>query len=306
MSSMTLPRQVIGSRWRVTIVSVAAMTVRVTKFAGEYAELAAWTGEPEEQLRAEEDYHEQDRDHWLAWDGEQVVGALHPWRRLDNRHTLYFDTCRPDAYAALAEVIDGECYSPIDAANSDALEALTGIGFVEHRREHRYEIPLMHIDATVPDGLRIVTADRTDLEPLMMLDCALREDIPGSEGWRTDRVWFREETYDSPFFDPLTYRVALDGDTYVGLARVWLGPRPEPRLGMVGVLAAYRRRGLGRALIAQAFAPLVERGEAIVVAEADATNVAPNALFTGLGGNVVGGTVELRRPARSVQGPTHR
>jgi ribosomal protein S18 acetylase RimI-like enzyme len=131
----------------------------------------------------------------------------------------------------------------------------------------------------------------------MMLDCALRDDVPGADGWQPDPVWFREETYDSPFFDPLTYRVALDGDSYVGLARVWLGPQPEPRLGMVGVLPAYRHRGLARALIAQAFGPLVERGEPVVIAEVDASNDASNALFAGLGAHVIGGTLELFRPA---------
>lgn len=50
--------------------------LRITKFAGEFGALAAWTGEPEEQLRAEEEYHSEERDHWLAWDGDDVVGVL--------------------------------------------------------------------------------------------------------------------------------------------------------------------------------------------------------------------------------------
>jgi ribosomal protein S18 acetylase RimI-like enzyme len=137
----------------------------------------------------------------------------------------------------------------------------------------------------------------------MILDCAIRADIPGSEGWRPDPRWFREETYDSPFFDPLTYRVALDGDRYVGLARVWRaapappGAAPLQRLGCVGVLAGYRRRGLARALIAAAFAPLHARGVTAVTAEVDAGNTASNGLMASLGGTVTGGTIELRRPA---------
>jgi len=271
------------------------MTLRVTPFTTEYAELSAWTGEPEEALRAREGYHEEQRDLWLAWDGDGVVGALHPWRRPDSRCVLYFDRCRADAYAPLAAVVSGECYTSVDAADREALEELANVGFAEHRREYTYEIPVRRIDATVPDGLRVITADATDLEPLMMLDCALRADVEGSDGWQPDPVWFREETYDSPFFDPLTYRVALAGSDYVGLARVWPGPRPLPRLGLVGVLAPYRRRGLARALIAQAFAPMVERGDLIAQGEADAANVAANALLTGLGAVVVSTTVELRR-----------
>ena len=88
------------------------MGLRITKFAGEYAELAAWTGEPEDQVRSDEDYHAEDREHWLAWDGNSVVGALHPWRAPDGRHRLYHDKCRADAYAPLAAAIEGRAMRP--------------------------------------------------------------------------------------------------------------------------------------------------------------------------------------------------
>ncbi|WP_370452685.1 GNAT family N-acetyltransferase [Kribbella sp. VKM Ac-2568] len=42
--------------------------------------------------------------------------------------------------------------------------------------------------------------------------------------------------------------VDLAGD-YAGLVRIWNGPRPLPRLGLIGVLPAHRRRGLARALV---------------------------------------------------------
>jgi ribosomal protein S18 acetylase RimI-like enzyme len=275
------------------------MAVRIARFAGEFAELAAWTGEPEEQLRAEDEYHAEDREHWLAWDGPLVVGALHPWTSPDGRHRLYFDACRADAYEPLAGAITGPCYATFGAGDQAAITALTRSGFAENRRENEYEIPVGQVDAPLPRGITIVTADRTELEPLMLLDCAIRADIPGADGWQPDPVWFREETYDSPFFDPLTYRVALDGPDYVGLARIWKRTPSTAaycRLGCVGVLAGYRQRGLGRALIAAALAPLADRGEELVTAEADATNVASHTLLTRFGGRVTGGTVELLRP----------
>jgi ribosomal protein S18 acetylase RimI-like enzyme len=273
------------------------VTVNITRFAGEYPQLAAWTGEPEEQLRAEEDYHSADRDHWLAWEGDLVVGALHPWRSPDGRMRLYYDKCRADTYAPLAAGIEGPCFAVLDAADADAVSALTGAGFAETRRENVYEIPVALTKAEVPAGIDIITADLTELEPLMLLDCAIRADIAGAEGWEPDPVWFREETYDSPFFDPLTYRVALHNGRYVGLARVWQpGPGEQyGRLGCVGVLANYRRRGLARALIAQAFAPLAQAGAAAVTAEADARDTASHALITSFGGRVTGATIELYR-----------
>jgi len=273
------------------------MPLRVTTFTDEYAELAAWTGESEEQLRARNDLHEEDRELWLAWDSDRVVGAVHPWLRPDSRSVLYFDRCRADAYAPLAAVVAGECYTAVSSDDRSALTALVAAGFSEHRREYTYEIPVRPIDAPVPSGLRVITADATELQPLMMLDCALREDVAGSEGWQPDPVWFREETYASPFFDPLTYRVALNGDDYIGLARIWNGPRPLPRLGLVGVLAPYRRRGLARALFAHSIEPLVRRGATVVQAEAAASSVEANALLTGLDATVMSTAVELRRPS---------
>jgi GNAT superfamily N-acetyltransferase len=269
--------------------------VRITQFGGEYAQVAAWTGQTEEQLREVEDYHDEDRDHWLAWDGDQVVGVLDPWHAPDGRHRLFFDKCRADAYAPLAAAVDGPCYVTVQAG-SEALGPLTTVGFEESRREHDYEIPVAWIDTPTPDGLWLISAANAEIEKLMMLDCALREDVPGADGWQPDPVWFREETF-GVGFDPLTYRVAVDSDDrHVGLARVWLNPGRTPRLGMVGVLPAYRRKGLGRALIAQAFAVLSVRGVPVVTAEVDVTNAASNALMRSLGGRVTGGSVELFRP----------
>lgn len=273
------------------------MSLKVTKFAGEYAKLAAWTGQLEAELRADEDYQAADRDHWLAWDGADVVGALHPWLAPDGRNRLYFDACRADAYVPLAGAISGGCYATINAGDESALTALAGAAFSVTRTELEYEIPVTRVDADADAGIRIVTADQTQLEPLMLLDCAIRADIPGADGWQPDPAWFRAETYDSPSFDPRTYCVALDGSHYIGLARVWkaLPGQPLGRLGCVGVLAPYRRRGLGRALIARVFAALADAGQTAVTAEVDAENVASRTLLTGFGAQVIGSAVELHR-----------
>ncbi len=271
--------------------------VRVASFAGEFAALADWSGTPEEELRARDAYYSDDQDCLLAWQGSQLAGVLNTWQAPDGRLRLYFGSCRSDAYAPLAAGIGAACYATVDKADLEALRALSGAGFTEVRRENEYEIPVSRVDAVVPDGISIVTADQTELEPLMMLDCAIRADIPGADGWQPDPAWFRAQTYDSPDFDPQAYRVALDGDDYVGLARIWLRSpsRVYRRLGCVGVLREYRRRGLARALVARALAPVAAAGETAVTAEVDTTNIASHTLLTGFGGRVTGGTVELYR-----------
>ena len=121
--------------------------------------------------------------------------------------------------------------------------------------------------------------------------------MPGASGWQPDPVWFREETYDSPYFDPTTYLVACDSDEYIGLCRVWNGPAPQPHLGLIAVLPGYRRMGLARALLARVFAVLAARGVEWVSAEADEDNAASLGLLRSLGATVVGVEVELRRAA---------
>jgi RimJ/RimL family protein N-acetyltransferase len=264
-------------------------------FSGEYEALAAWTQRSVEDLRREEEHHEGPRQRWLAWDGDDVVGVMRPWVRPDARNILYFGPCKPGSYAVLAAEVSGECFTTIDAADEDAFRELASAGFHEHRRESYYEIPVTAFEAPLPDGIAVISAADTTLDDLMALDCALRGDVPGADGWQPDPQWFREETYDSPYFDPQTYLVAVAPDGYAGLVRIWNGPRPLPRLGLVGVLPAYRRRGLATAMLARAFAPLVARGERLVTAEVDMDNVASNALARGLGGKAVGSAVELRR-----------
>ena len=232
---------------------------------------------------------------WLAWDGDRVVGEMEVWERPDGTCGLGFGPCTPEAYSLLAAQVSGDVLTTVDAADRAAVDGLAGAGFTTVRIEDRYSIPVRPVEASVPQGLRVISAADTSLELLMALDCALREDVPGSAGWQPDAEWFREETYDSPYFDPSTYLVALDGERYVGLVRIWNGPRPLPRLGLIGVLPEYRRLGLARALIALAFDVLVARGATEVTAEADRTNTASTTLLAQLGGEVTGSDVELWR-----------
>jgi hypothetical protein len=138
--------------------------VHVTRFAGEFAALANWTGLPELELNEWLGYHAEDREQWLAWDGDQIAGLVTVWRAPDGRVRLFFGRCRPDAYAPLADVIDGPCYVTVDRADDRLMICMDDAGFAELRQENEYEIPVSIVAAPLPDGVRVVTADQTELD----------------------------------------------------------------------------------------------------------------------------------------------
>jgi ribosomal protein S18 acetylase RimI-like enzyme len=249
---------------------------------------------------------------WRALDGDLVAGEVSARLRPDNRWFLYFDTWRADAYPPLADAVardlGRDLYVTLEDAEYDALDACAKAGFAVHRRESCYRIPTDPAatgltGAVLPTGLDVLSAADADITRLRLLDDALRQDVPGCEGWRWDARQFRAETFSS-FFDPATYLVAVDraSGQYAGLVRIWRN-RAGPRLGLVAILAQYRRRGAARALLGQVFAVLAARGAASVTGEVDDTNVASVSLLTGLGARRHGGNVELirRRPGRSAR-----
>ena len=71
-----------------------------------------------------------------------------------------------------------------------------------------------------------MTAGRVEEEQLRLLDDLLRQEVPGTGGWKWNAEGFRAETYESSDFDLATYLVALtDGRDGSGIGRVWMrGP----------------------------------------------------------------------------------
>ena len=166
-------------------------------------------------------------------------------------------------------------------------------------------------DAVAPDlfeadAARLVLVEVSRMRPALTWR-ALDGDLVAGEvsaRLRPDNRWFL-------YFDtwradacPATYLVAVDraSGEYAGLVRISRN-RARPRLGLIAMLAGYRRRGVARALLGQAFTVLAARGDTSVVGEVDDTNVASVSLLTGLGARRYGGNVELirRQPGRSAR-----
>ncbi len=239
---------------------------------------------------------------WRALDSDVVAGQVSARVRPDGRCFVYFDTWQDDAYPLLADAVvrdlGRDLYTSLEDTDFDGFDACAAAGFSEHRHESYYRVPIgpaltRLAGATLTDGLDVVSAADADISRLRLLDDALRQDVPGTDGWCWDAEEFRAETFGRSF-DAATYIVAVDrtNGEYAGLVRVWTS-RGGPRLGLIGVLPPYRRRGAARALLAHVFDVLVARGEASVTAEADDTNTSSVSLLVGLGARRYGGSVEL-------------
>jgi hypothetical protein len=67
------------------------MALRVSELAGEYAAVAAWTGQTEDEVRTGAGFH--GGAHLVAWDGDRIVGLAHRWHDRHGRQRLIFRRC---------------------------------------------------------------------------------------------------------------------------------------------------------------------------------------------------------------------
>ena len=241
---------------------------------------------------------------WRALDGADVVGSITAFLRPDNRWFVLLDSGREDADRPLVNAVAAntasDLYATAEEADAVEQERLAGLGFEVNRREGIFVIPTDPprtglTEAGLPDGIVAISAADADEEDLRLLDEELRKDVPGNDGWTWYPADFHAETFGDEF-DPATYLVAADtaSGSYVGLARVWVGPG-RPRLGLIAVTRPHRGRGIARALLGRAFGVLHERGRGEVTAEIDDVNTTSLALLTGIGARRSGGTVEFVR-----------
>jgi GNAT superfamily N-acetyltransferase len=239
---------------------------------------------------------------WRAFNGPEMVGAVTAFLRPDDRWFVTFDVRQEESYqpllGAVAANTGSDLYVAVDETDEHALETFTGLGFTVNRRESNVLIPTdpqitgLHA-ADEPEGIVIISAVDAYEDQLRLLDDALRQDVPGTAGWKWDPGDFHDETFGSDF-DPAAYLIAVDKESgeYLGLVRVWDGPG-RPRLGLIAVLRPYRRRGLASVLLARAFRAVHERGKTEVTAEVDDTNTPIRSLLMRLGARRIAGTVEL-------------
>ncbi|MDJ0959131.1 MAG: GNAT family N-acetyltransferase [Acidimicrobiia bacterium] len=233
--------------------------MKILPFDDHYDLAAPLYGVDPGALRADDTSNSRLVGRWLATEEGVAVAAVTAWVRPDERMFLSFagdDVDRRGMLgAAAAEGLGRPVYVSIDAADTGTVASLAQAGFTTEVESDVFGVPFETAlgwlrPRSVPAGFRLLTADLADRDRLFELDNRLRASVPGTDGWQGDRTWFDAELSDSPPFDPAGYLVAVhesSGD-YAGLIRFWRN-RSGPRLGLIGVLPAFRRTTIAAALL---------------------------------------------------------
>jgi ribosomal protein S18 acetylase RimI-like enzyme len=149
-------------------------------------------------------------------------------------------------------------------------------GYRLGRSSYTMEVDLPVEGASVPEGieLRAYRGD-ADAEPVR---AALNEAFAEDPFWHTvSPSNFREFYVRQRGFEPGLWLLACDGGELAGVALAYSVRPGDPGLGWLGTLAvrpAWRRRGLGEALLRASFAALYDRGFRRAGLGVDTENVA--------------------------------
>lgn len=155
-------------------------------------------------------------------------------------------------------------------------ELLTAHGYFEARRFAQMSIELDEPPppAAIP-GIEIRRLrPRDERAAYQCLSEAFADHWGGN--WPTEDVWRHDHIDSSSAFAPELWHLAWDGTELAGVLIADPEADDDPRLGHVsnvGVRRAYRRRGIGEALLRTSFAQFYERGSAGVVLEVDTESI---------------------------------
>src|SRR4051794_4530776 len=197
--------------------------------------------------------------HWHALDDDRVVGRAEVTRRPDGRNFVSVDSWHGTVFDRLADAmlagLPRPLYTVVDEADVDLLSRWERTGFGPRRREWEYVVPtdprLTGLGSTPPPpGVTTLAAGEAEMGPLRELDRVVRDEVEATLGWHNMPAEVLARPDGPPLLEPARYVVAAQSGRYVGLARVAPLPR-QPRIGLIAVRAALRRRGIARALLAE-------------------------------------------------------
>jgi ribosomal protein S18 acetylase RimI-like enzyme len=233
---------------------------------------------------------------WHALADDLVVGRAEASRRPDGRIFLSVDAWHDTVFHQLAEAmltaLPRPLHTVVDEADVDLTAQWRSAGFTTRRREWEYVIPTDPIitglgSAPPPRDVTIVTAGEARESLLRDVDQAIRDErcpaMPAEVLPRPGGVMV---------LDPSRYTAAEHQGRYVGLLR--LAPLPQrPRIGLIAVRSGLRRRGIGRAMLADVLTTLHRRGVETASADVHESNEAALTLVEGVRARRVSSNLEL-------------
>jgi hypothetical protein len=122
-------------------------------------------------------------------DGRVVALPTAPWTSDEARSAV--ELARSEGVSVITH---------ISADRVDELRILADAGFTAARREVKVEVDLDRAlasigDARLPPGVAAISVADADVDRLRLLDDALRDDIPGTGGWRSTPEEFADGTF---------------------------------------------------------------------------------------------------------------
>ena len=279
--------------------------MNVEPFVDQYDVAAELYGLTERELRRRDGGQPEPPQRWLASRASTPVGAVTATLRPDDRMFLAFGCRDLAAYGPLIETAASQLrrrlYATVGTRDRESVDALTAAGFAAELEVEGFRIRFdralaMLKRAWVPQGFSIRTADTVDEDRLFTLDNTLRHDVPGTDGWRGFREWFREELSEAPPFDAAGYLVAVDDHNgeYVGLTRIWRNP-DGPHFGLVGVIRQYRNTVIAAALMKCALTAASQWGHETFTTSTSPVNPVTYPRMKRLGAESLGKKVQLVR-----------
>lgn len=238
---------------------------------------------------------------WHALDDGHVIGHGDASRRHDGRLFLSIDSWHPAGFDQLAEAmlaaLPKPLYTIVDETDLDLTSSWERVGFTTRRREWELLVPTDPGSTGLgsvlpPPGVTIMAAGSAKVDPLRILDRAIRDEVEASVGWREMPAEVLPRLDEATVLDPSKYAVAAQSDRYVGLIRLAQVTR-QPRIGLIAVRAEQQRNGIARALLAHALGSLHLSGIETASAEVNESNGATAALFDGIGARRVSSNLEF-------------
>jgi GNAT superfamily N-acetyltransferase len=241
---------------------------------------------------------------WHAVHDGLTVGRGDASRRPDGRLFVSIDAWHAPVFDHLAAMMVRDLpmplYTVVDGTDVESASGWKRAGFTVGRLEQGYVVPtdpqVTGLGAvTVPAGVTIVPAGEADETLLRALDRAIRDEVATTGAWSTMPAEVAPYPERTAVTDPSKYAAAVRDGRYLGLVRATSGSR-RARIGMIAVLAAQQRRGIGRALLAHALGSLHRSGITSVAVDVSESNAAAVALLEGIGGaHHAGSVLELVR-----------